>query len=84
VDWSTDNYNRQNKKSAPTVNKKTQKYNKGGFTHPVGEVGPASEERSKRPVKQVRENARWKVPIRLTLIWGSISDQYIGLVSKLI
>jgi hypothetical protein len=30
----TDNYNRQNKKSAPAVNKKTQKYNKGGFTHP--------------------------------------------------
>jgi hypothetical protein len=34
ADWSTDNYDRQNKKSAPTVNKKTQKYNKGGFTHP--------------------------------------------------
>ena len=44
ADWSTDNYNRQNKRSAPTVNKKPQKYNKGGFTHPVGEVGPASEE----------------------------------------
>jgi hypothetical protein len=44
ADWSTDNYNRQNKKSAPSVNKKTQKYNIGGFTHPDGEVGPASEE----------------------------------------
>jgi hypothetical protein len=44
VDWSTDNYNRQNKKSALAVNKETQKYNKVGFTHPVEEVGPASEE----------------------------------------
>jgi hypothetical protein len=44
ADWSIDNYNRQNKKSAPVVNEKTQKYNKGGCTHPVGEVDPASEE----------------------------------------
>jgi hypothetical protein len=44
VDWSKEKYNRQNKKSAPAVNEETQKYNKGGFTHPVGEVGPASED----------------------------------------
>jgi hypothetical protein len=44
ADWSKDNCNRQNKKSAPADIKEAQKYNKGGFTHPVGEVGPASEE----------------------------------------
>ena len=35
---------------------------------------------SKCPIKQVRENVRWQVPIRRTLIWYSISDQYVGLV----
>jgi hypothetical protein len=34
-------------------------------------------------VKQVRENTQWKVPIRLTLIWDSVFDQNIGLVSTL-
>jgi hypothetical protein len=34
ADWSTKYYNRKNKKSAPTVIIETQKYNKGGFTHP--------------------------------------------------
>ena len=34
MDWSTDNCNRHNKKSAPAVIIETQKYNKGGFTHP--------------------------------------------------
>jgi hypothetical protein len=38
---------------------------------------------SKRHVKKVRENTRWKVPIRLTLIWDGVSDQYVGLVSTL-
>jgi hypothetical protein len=32
-------------------------------------------------VKKLRENTRWKVPIRPTLIWGSVSDQYVGLVA---
>jgi hypothetical protein len=44
VDWSKDNCNRQNKKSAPEDIKEAPKYNKGGYNHPVGEVGPASEE----------------------------------------
>ena len=44
MDWSKDNCNRQNEKLAPTDIKEDHKYNKGGFTHLVGEVGPASEE----------------------------------------
>jgi hypothetical protein len=27
------------------------------------------------------QSAQWKAPIRLTLIWDSTSDQYVGLVS---
>jgi hypothetical protein len=44
VDWSNDNYNRQNKKLSPTDIKEAPKNIKGGYNHPVGEVGPASEE----------------------------------------
>jgi hypothetical protein len=44
ADWSNDNYNRENKKSAPTNIKEALEYIKGGYNHPVGEVGPASEE----------------------------------------
>jgi hypothetical protein len=44
VDWSKDNCNRQNKKSAPKNIKGVLNYNKGGYNHLVGEVGPASEE----------------------------------------
>jgi hypothetical protein len=44
VDWSKDNCNRQNKKSALEDIKEAPKYNKGGYNHSVGEVGPASEE----------------------------------------
>jgi hypothetical protein len=44
VDWSEDNCKRQNKKSAPEDIKEAPKYNKGGYNHPVGEVGLASEE----------------------------------------
>ena len=44
VDWSKENCNRKNKKSAPADIKEAQKYNKGGFTHPAWDVGPASEE----------------------------------------
>jgi hypothetical protein len=44
VDWSKDNCNRQNKKSAPEDIKEAPKYNKGGYNHPVREVGRASEE----------------------------------------
>jgi hypothetical protein len=43
ADWSTDNCNRQNKKSVPIVIIETHKYNKGGFT-------PQSE-KSSLPVK---------------------------------
>ena len=35
---------RQKKKSAPKYIKEAPKHNKGGYNHPVGEVGPASEE----------------------------------------
>jgi hypothetical protein len=41
VDWSSDNYNVKNKKSAPAVIMKGPDLIKGGFTHPVREVGPA-------------------------------------------
>jgi hypothetical protein len=41
ADWSSDNYNVKNKKSAPTVIMKGPDLIKGGFTHPVREVGPA-------------------------------------------
>jgi hypothetical protein len=34
----------KNKKSAPADIKEAPEYNKGGYNHPVGEVGPASEE----------------------------------------
>jgi hypothetical protein len=44
VDWSKDNCNRHNKKSAPENIKGVLNYNKGGYNHPVGEVSPASEE----------------------------------------
>jgi hypothetical protein len=44
ADWSNDNYNRQNKKSAPADIKEAPENIKGGYNHPVGEVGPASEE----------------------------------------
>jgi hypothetical protein len=44
ADWSNDNYNSQNKKSAPTDIKEASENIKGGYNHPVGEVGPASEE----------------------------------------
>jgi hypothetical protein len=44
VDWSKDNCNRQNKKSTLADIKEAQKYNKGGFTHPIVEFVPASEE----------------------------------------
>jgi hypothetical protein len=44
ADWSNDNYNRQNKKSAPTDIKEAPKYIKGGCDHPVGEVCSTSEE----------------------------------------
>jgi hypothetical protein len=44
ADWSKDNCNRQNKKSTPEDIKEAPKYIKGGYNHPVGEVGPASEE----------------------------------------
>ena len=44
ADWSNDNYNRQNKKLAPTDIKEAPENIKGGYNHPVGEVGPASEE----------------------------------------
>ena len=37
------------KKSAPTVIIETRKYNKGGFTHPEWEFGPASEDTSHMP-----------------------------------
>jgi hypothetical protein len=43
VDWSKDNCNRQNKKSAPEDIKEAPKYIKGSYNHPVGEVGPANE-----------------------------------------
>jgi hypothetical protein len=32
-------------------------------------------------VKKMRENTRWKVPIRPTLIWCSVSHEYMGLVA---
>jgi hypothetical protein len=35
ADWSLDNYNVKNKKSAPTVIMKGPDLIKGGFTHPV-------------------------------------------------
>ena len=35
------------------------------------------------PFKQVREDGQWKVPIRPTLIWDSIFDNNIGLLSTL-
>jgi hypothetical protein len=44
VDWSKDNCNRQNKKSTLEDIKEAPKYIKGGYNHPIGEVGPASEE----------------------------------------
>jgi hypothetical protein len=34
VDWSSDNCNRQNKKSAPAVIIEDPELIKGGFTHP--------------------------------------------------
>jgi hypothetical protein len=30
------------------------------------------------PFNQMRENARWQVPIRPTLIWNSISDHILA------
>jgi hypothetical protein len=36
---------------------------------------------SKWPVKQLRENDRWLVSIIPTLVWGNVSDQYVGLVA---
>jgi hypothetical protein len=44
ADWSYCNCKRQKKKSAPEYIKEAPKHNKGGYNHPVGEVGPASEE----------------------------------------
>ena len=44
MDWSKDNCNRQNKKSAPENIKGALNYNKSGYNHLVGEVSPASEE----------------------------------------
>ena len=44
ADWSNDNYNTQNKKSSPTDINEAPEHNKGGYNHPVAEVGPASEE----------------------------------------
>ena len=44
ADWSNDNYNRHNKKSAPTDIKEAPEYIKGGYNHLKEEVGTASEE----------------------------------------
>jgi hypothetical protein len=50
VDWSSDNYKGQNKKSAPTVIIEDLELIKGGFTHREREVSPASETLSHMPV----------------------------------
>jgi hypothetical protein len=43
VDRSKYNCNRQKKKLAPEYIKEAPEYTKGGYNHPEGEVGPASE-----------------------------------------
>jgi hypothetical protein len=35
-------------------------------------------------VKKVRENARWQVSIRITLVWDNVSHENIGLVATII
>jgi hypothetical protein len=35
VDWSNNNYNKQNKKSAAADIKEAPEYTKGGYNHPV-------------------------------------------------
>jgi hypothetical protein len=44
ADWSYCNCKRKKKKSVPKYIKEAPKHNKGGYNHPVGEIGPANEE----------------------------------------
>jgi len=46
-------------------------------------IGVSLVDRSEWPAKQVRENTQWQVPIRPTLVWYNVSDQYVGLVATL-